>query len=157
MKRVKDYSMFYAVLAGFLMFILPICLLEGFIVWSNNTPSTLGVSLPEGTKIIEQTDTHKGLFRKKGVAVSVVQIPLESRYEFEQLLVEANFWDGPIGYDVSVEMEGMEEIATLLKAENILWTYRDEAIAFAEEPFSDYFIAVYDVETGICGCVEYDS
>ena len=41
MKHAKDYSMLYAALAGFLIFALPICLLAGFIIWSNNTPSTI--------------------------------------------------------------------------------------------------------------------
>jgi len=145
MKQKKDYSMLYAAIAGFLIFVLPPCLLAGFVVWSNNAPSTLGVPFPEGTEIIEQFDTHQGLFRKKGVAVSIVQIPQEAQPAFEESLLAENFWDGPIGYDVSKGLESVENSAAILKAENILWTYRDEAIALAEKPFSDYFAAIYDL------------
>jgi len=157
MKHAKDYSMLYAALAGFLIFALPICLLAGFIIWSNNTPSTLEVAFPEGTKIIEQSDTHQGLFRKEGVAIVVAKVPQEKIQSFGQQLQDEGFIEFPPLDHVREVLENVEAVAPILEAERVLWTYRDEAVAFVEEPFSDYFAAAYDMETGICCWVEYDS
>ncbi len=48
------------------------------------------------------------------------------------------------------------EAKTALESDNILWTYQDEAFALIEESYSDYFVAVYDLESGLLCCVEYD-
>ena len=155
-KKQRDFSMLYGTLAGLLLIGFPLCIAV-FGIWSMNSPPSLGAYFPEGTQIIKQMDTHQVFFRKKGVAVSVVQIPLESRQEFKHLLLEKDFWDGAIGYDAELALQNIEEAAALLDAENVLWTYQDEAVAFLEEPFSDYFAAAYDVETGLCCWIEYDS
>ena len=149
--------MLYGVLAGLVIFALPLCLLEGFVVWSNNAPSGIGISFPEGTKLIEQTDTHQGLFRKEGIAIVVAQVPQKDMLSFGQQLREEGFIEFPPLDHVREVLETVEAAAPILEAERVLWTYRDEAVAFVEEPFSDYFAAAYDLETRICCCVEYDS
>ena len=155
-KKQRDFSMLYGTLAGVLLFGFPF-FIALFGIWSMNSPSDLGVYFPEGTQVIEQTDTHQGLFRKEGVAVVVAQVPTEKIQPFGQQLLEEGFIEFPPLHHVREVMETVEAAAPILEAERVLWTYRDEAIAFIEEPFSDYFAAIYDLESGICCCIEYDS
>lgn len=158
MKRKRDLSIFYAVLAGVVLFFLPLCLFVGFVVWASNSPSELGIAFPEGTKILEESDTHHGLFRRKGIAIVVAQIPLEERQDFGRKLHD----NGAIATrsvpdDIQDLLEDVEVAAPVLESGNLLRDFRDEAIAFAEEMFSDYFAVVYDLDSGICCCIEYDT
>ena len=151
-EKKKGISILAVILAGFLLL--------GFSfgeIWSMNSPSNLGVSFPEGTQITEEIDTHQGIFRKEGVAVVVAQVPPEKIQSFGQQLRDEGFIELPPLDHVRNLLKTVEATAPVLDAERILWTYRDEAIAFVEEPFSDYFAAVYDLETGICCYIEYDS
>lgn len=155
-KKQKDFSMRYGALAGLLLIGFPF-FIAIFGIWSMNSPSNLGVYFPEGTQLIEQTDTHQGLFRKEGIAIVVAQIPDEKMQSFGQQLQDEGFIEFlPLDH-VQEVIKNVEAAAPILEAEHVLWTYRDEAVAFVEEPFSDYFAAAYDLETGICCCVEYDS
>lgn len=151
-KKKNGISMLAVMLAGFLLLV--------FSFWgigSMNSPSNLGVSLPEGTQIMEEIDTHQGIFRKEGVAVVVAQVPPEKVQSFEKQLRDEGFIEFPPLDHVRKLLKTVEAAAPVLDAERILWAYRDEAIALIEEPFSDYFAAVYDLKTGACCYVEYDS
>ena len=53
-------------------------------------------------------------------------------------------------------LENIEAAADALDSANTLYTYQDEAIAFVEEPFSDWFAAIFDLETGLFCYIEYD-
>ena len=155
-KPKKDRSMLCAALAGFVLFGFPIWIIP-YAVWSTNLPTALDTAFPEGTQILEQTDTHRGLYRREGVAVVVAQVPAEQAQSFEQALREEGLIEFPPLDHVREILESVEAAAPVLAAEHVLWTYEDKAIALAEEPFSDWFAAVYDPVSGICCCVEYDA
>ena len=70
--------------------------------------------------------------------------------------MEEDFWDGSPYDEPHKKLEIIPEAKLALASENILWTYRDEAVAFVEEPYSDCFAAIYDLETGLLCCIEYD-
>lgn len=152
MKRKKGISMLAAILAGSLLLVFSF-----WGIWSMNSPSNLGVSFPEGTQFLEEMDTHQGIFRKKGVAVVVAQVPTEKMQSFEQQLRDEGFIEFPPLDHVRKLLKTVEAAGPVLDAERVLWTCRDEAIALIEEPFSDYFAAVYDLENGICCYIEYDA
>ena len=153
-KKQRNFSVSYRALAGGLLFAVPGFLVL-FSIWSMNSPSHLGVSFPEGTQIIEQTDTHQGLFRREGIAIVVAQIPHEQIQSFGQQLRNEGFIEFPPLDHVQELLKSVE--AAPVWEEHVLWDYRDEALAFIEEPFSDYFAAIYDEDTGVCCWVEYDS
>ena len=160
MKQKKDFSMLYAVLAGFVLFCFPIFLyLIGLLlsVWSSRIPSDIGTPFPEGTQIVEQIDTHQGFFRQTGVSIVVAQIPAEHALSFgEQLRAEEFIVFTPLDH-VQEVLKTADAAAPFLEGKYILWTYRDEALALVEEAYSDYFAAMYDEETGLYCGVEYDS
>lgn len=155
-KRQHTFFVPHRILAGFLLLGFPF-FVAVFGIWSTNSPSNLGIYFPEGTQIIEQTDTHKGLFRKEGVAIVVAQLPQGKIQTFGQQLQDEGFVKFPPLDHVREVLERVEAAAPILQTDRALWTCRDEALAFVEEPFSDYFAAAYDLETGLCCCVEYDS
>ena len=155
-KKRRGFSASCRVLVMGLLVAIPVFIIF-FSICSMNSPSHLGVYFPEGTQIIEQTDTHRGLFRKKGTAIVVAKIPQEYIQSFDQQLQEEGFIEFPPLDHVQELLASVEAAAPILEAEHVLWTYRDESVAFVEEPFSDYFAAIYDRDTGGCCWVEYDS
>lgn len=124
--------------------------------WSMNAPSHVNVPFPNGTQILQKTDTHQGFFRRHGTAITVAQIPTESVQRFGNRLIEEDFWEGYPYDEPRQRLETIAEAKIALESDNILWTYRDEAIALIEEPYSDYFAAIYDLETGLLCCIEHD-
>ena len=125
-------------------------------VWATNRPHDWKVPFPEGTQILEKSDTHQGIFRRKGISVVVAKIPESHIRSYGNRLRRADFASGrPMG--MAPELLGnVEAIKDSLDSKNTLYTYRDEAIALIEEPFSDWFAAIYDLDTGIFCYVEYD-
>lgn len=137
----------------------PMLLLGAFLtygIWSTNLPPNWGKPFPEGTQIIQQTDTHHGIFRRKGVTIVVVQIPEPYIQAFGDKLRNEEFRSGHL-VGASLELLCTVEIARdILDSENTLYNFDDGAIAFIEEPFSEWEAAVYDLETGLYCCLEYD-
>ena len=156
MNRKEILIMISAALAGFLLFVVSPLLLLNYIKWVETRPTTLPVDFPKGTQIIEKIDTHQGFFREKGVTVVVAEGPPESRQSFAQQLREEEFIDFYPLDQVREILETVESAAPLLEAERVLWTFHDDTLVFTGEPFSDYFAAAYDEETGLCCYVEYD-
>lgn len=138
---------------------LPVVLVCAFLVygiWYTNASVHVKILFPEGTQFIRETDTHSGFFRRSGVAMTVTQIPADHRGEFETYLKEAGFWSSYPYDEARQKLELIPEAGAALKEERVLWTYQDEALALVEEAFSDGFAAVYDFETGLFCCIEYD-
>lgn len=155
MKKKKDCMLRVVLLLDFLCVLLffVVCV---YVVWNVNYPAHVNVPFPEGTKIVRKTDTHQVFFRTNGTAITVAQIPQESVQSFGNRLIGVGFWDG-YPYDEPYQrLEMIPEAKVALKSENILWTYEDDAFALIEESYSDYFAAIYDLETGILCCIEYD-
>ncbi len=156
---ISTYPLFVWGLIFFFV-LLPLLLFCGFFVygvWTMNMPFDWKVPFPDGTQIIQQTDTHKGLFRSEGVAIVVAQIPRESVQTFGDALVAEGFWTASPHAEAQKKLGLIPAATPALKSDNILWTYRDEAFALIEEPFSDCFAAIFDLDTGLLCCVEYDS
>ena len=129
---------------------------EVYGVWSMNSPSDVNVVFPPGTQILQETDTHRGFFRRKGTAITVALIPLDSVQTFGNHLIKEDFWKGTPYDEPRKKLEIIPEAKIALESENTLWIYRDEAFAFVEEPFSDWFAAIYDLDTGLLCYMEYD-
>ena len=140
--------------------LIPLLLIGGFgifLFWTSTSPSHVNVVFPSGTQIIEQTDTHQGSFRREGIAIVVAQIPETHIQMFADELREEDFSSAPLSYVACDLLSSIDGINDTLASENILWTYRDEATAFVEEPFSDCFAAIFDLDSGLLCWVEYDS
>lgn len=153
---MKKDNMLRAVLLMDFLCVLLFFVVCVYVVWNANSPAHVNVPFPEGTQIIRKTDTHQGFFRRQGTAITVVQIPAESAQAFGNRLIGAGFWDG-YPYDEPYQrLELIPEAKAALKSDHILWTYEDDAFALIEESYSDYFAAVYDLETGLLCCIEYD-
>ena len=125
-------------------------------IWCTNSPSHVNIQFPQGTQFLQETDTHRGVFRRKGITIIVAQIPTDSIQIFGTYLKREGFWDGYPYAEPRQRLEIIAETKIALESDNILWTYRDEAIALIEEPYSDYFAAIYDLETGLLCCIEHD-
>ena len=153
------WSISALVLLCFLVF-LPLLLIGGFgifLFWTSTAPSHVNVVFPSGTQVIEQTDTHRGFFRTEGTAIMVAQIPETHIQMFAHELRDEDFSSGPLSSVACELLSSIEGIDDTLASENILWTYRDEATAFIDEPFSDCFAAIFDLDSGLLCWVEYDS
>lgn len=163
MKTKKPHGILSITLVFILLLFLvlmPLLLIGGFgffLFWTSTAPSHVNVVFPRGTQIIEQTDTHRGFFRSEGIAIVVAQIPRESVQTFGDALVAEGFWTAPPHAEAQEKLGFIPAATLALKSDNILWTYRDEAFALIEEPFSDCFTAIFDLDTGLLCCVEYDS
>ena len=126
-------------------------------VWSTNQPPNWGQPFPEGTQIIQRTDTHRGFFRRKGIAVLVVQIPEDYIREFGNRLRAEGFTSGHCSVDWALEeLETIDLAKDILESKYTIHNFDDGAIAFIEEPCSDWEVAVYDLVTGLYCCIEYD-
>lgn len=125
-------------------------------VWTTNMTFDWKVPFPEGTQILQKSDTHQGIFRRKGIAVMVAKIPESHIQSYGDRLRKWDFSSGrPIG--LAPELLGsIEAAADILDSPNTLYTFQDEAIALVEEPFSDWFAAIYDLDTGLFCYIEYD-
>ncbi len=137
----------------------PMLLLGAFLtygIWSTNLPPNWGKPYPEGTQIIQQTDTHQGIFRRKGIAVGVVQIPVPYIQAFGDKLLNEEFRSGHLMGEAWELLCTVETARDILDSENTLYNFDDGAIAFIEDPFSEWEAAVYDLETGLFCYIEYD-
>lgn len=127
-----------------------------YVVWSMNQPANWWRLFPEGTRIVLQSDSHQGFFRRKGVAVVVVQIPESRIQEFGERLKARDFSRiSPVGPGRDL-LSSVEEIGHILDSPNTMFNYEDGAIALVEEPFSDCSAAIYDLDTGLFCHIEYD-
>lgn len=125
-------------------------------VWTTSVCSDLRVLFPDGTQIIQETDTHQGFFRSKGIAVVVAQIPEAHIQEFGNELRNKDFSSGPPVGPAHELLSSIEAAAQILDSSNTMVNYEDEALAIVEEPFSDCSAAIYDLDTGLFCFIEYD-
>ena len=154
--RISTYPLFIWVLIFFFV-LLPLLLFCGILVygvWTMNMPFDWKVPFPEGTQIIQQTDTHQGLFRREGIAVMVAKIPEQHIQSYGDRLRRWDFSSGCPFPDLFSSIEAAKDI---LDAPNTLYTYQDEAVAFIEEAYSDWFTAIYDLDTGLFCSIECDT
>lgn len=125
-------------------------------IWSTNQPSNWGKPFPEGTQIIRQTDTHKGILRRKGIRVEVVRIPEQHIQEFGDRLRSKGFIPALPGERFGRLLSTIETAEIDFHSWTVLSNFGDGAVAFIEEPCSDWEEAVFDLETGMFYCIEYD-
>ncbi len=156
MKKTRiSLSVFVGLLLAFLNLLL-FCAFLVYGVWSTNQPPNWGEPFPEGTQIIHQIDTHQGIFRREGVAVLVAQIPERYVQTFGNRLRNEGFHSGNLMGESWELLCAIEAAREILDSENTLCNFDDGAIAFVEEPFSEWEAAIYDLETGLFCFVEYD-
>ncbi len=129
-----------------------------YIVWGSSAPVELDIPFPEGTEIVEQRDTHKGLFRTEGTAVTIAIIPQEHRDEFSEKLQECGFSLGQPSDEANALLRAAEHpgVDDARFSSWVLWTYQRAQVNTSSEPIPDSFTAIYDPDTGVCCCVEYD-
>ncbi len=125
-------------------------------VWTTKWPPNWGQPFPEGTQIIHQTDTHQGFFRWKGIRVEVVRIPEQHIQEFSDRLRNEGFVAALPGKRFERLLSTVETAEVNFHSWTILSNFSDGAIVFIEEPCSDWEEAVFDLETGMFYCIEYD-
>lgn len=135
---------------------LPPCTFLVYGIWSTSVYPNSIVPFPDGTQILQETDTHQGFFRSKGIRVIVAQIPEDYIFAFANRLRAKGFVLGPPAGPAYELLATIEEAKNVLDSSNTLFNYEDEALAFAEEPFSDCSAAIYDLETGLFCFIEYD-
>lgn len=140
-------------------FLLTLFLLFGFFAygsWSYNRSFDQKVPFPEGTQIIQKSDTHRGLFRTKGTAVIIAKIPEQHIREYAMELRRLDFASGKSSGMATELLVNVEAARRVIGAPNTLYTYQDEAHAFLEEPFSDWLAVIFDLDSGLLCCLEYD-
>lgn len=139
---------------------LPVIFLCGVIlcaVWCTNTQPSFG-SFPPNTEILQQTDSHKGLFRSKGTYVVVAQISPEYIYSFSKQLA---------GHGLTLDFPGGTARKWLAPANNIdmlfdsakhrgtLWKLEFDGIP-ADNKLFDYHAVAFDLDSGLFFAVEVD-
>ena len=147
------------VICALISFLLCLAALVSFLIygsWSFNRGFDWKVPFPEGTQIIQKSDTHRGLFRTKGTAVIVAKIPEQHIREYAMKLRRLDFAAGKSSGMVAELLANVEAARRVIGAPNTLYTYEDEAHAFVEEPFSDWLAVIFDLDTGLLCCLEYD-
>jgi len=157
MKRKRISPIVLVILVPSFLNLMLFCAFLIYGVWSTNQPPDWGKPFPEGTQIIHQTDTHQGFFRRKGVAVRVVQVPEDCIRAFGNRLRAEGFTSGHYSVDWALEeLETIDLAKDILESKYTIHNFDDGAIAFIEEPCSDWEVAVYDLVTGLYCCIEYD-
>ena len=152
--RVSLFSIVALILSFFSIAFFIAFLVYG--IWMTSVHSNLRVPFPEGTQILRETDTHRGFFRSKGIAVVVAVIPEDHIQEFGDRLKARDFSRiSPVGPGRDL-LSSVEEVGHILDSPNTMFNYEDEALALVEEPFSDCSAAIYDLETGLFCHIEYD-
>jgi len=155
MRQKKDYSMLYGVLAGFAVFVLVAGWFITHIDQENHVRVPIEHLFPEGTQVIEESDSHE--FRD-GTALTVVRIPQETSENFAQELQRQNFVETPITESVQWALTGVPEAEASLKVTNGLWYFSDDTPEqFRGEQYHNYTFMIYDLDTAICYYIEYDS
>lgn len=125
-------------------------------IWTTKWPPSWGKPFPEGTQIIQQTDTHQGFFRWKGLRVEVVRIPEQHIQEFGDRLRREGFIPARPGEQFEEFLNTVETAEGNFDSWDVLSNFSDGSIAFIEEPCSDWERAAYDLKTGIFCIIEYD-
>jgi hypothetical protein len=153
MKREKDRSMLYAVLAGAILFALAFVIYDSSLAWYDRTDFKQYFSFPEGTSY-QKTDSHSG-FLGDGVTVLIAQVPPESSQAFIQVLWEKGFTDEPIPEKLRKKIAGDPE-TRLVSEVSGLWWLRDESPDGTYE-YTNYTFHIYDLDTCTYYYIEYDS
>lgn len=154
MNKRKDYSMLYAALAGFTLFLLIVVWFVAHIDWEGHVTIPIEHLFPEGVQVIEERDSHE--FRD-GVAWVVVQIPPEAEREFVQLLREIGFTDAQMPEELQDKVRGDPDTSMAADIPNCLWRFKDETPEIVEGQITDYTLYLYDLDTSRLYYIEYDS
>ena len=141
MKAKRDYSMLYAVPAGFLLF----SVLVGYWIQSDTTPIP---DIPIGS-IYWEVDTFGG-FPAEGIEMDVYQIPEEKMDEFFEQLIELGFERTLFPEGVQKRLASDPVTAMLVEVSDGLWWCREHVTAGEEAGrYDDFNLALYDAESGI--------
>jgi len=154
---MKKYILSFLTVA--LVLFSPLLFFGAFLIygiWTTNLPPNWGEPFPEGTKIIQHTDTHQGVFRRKGITILVAQIPEDCIQAFGNRLWNEEFLSGHLAGKSLELLCTVEAAKEILDSENTMYIFDDGALAFVEDPFSEWEAAIYDLETGLYCCLEYD-
>ena len=148
MKRKRDFTMLYAVLAGFAFFvILPIV-----VVCVIGYPTEPSVSLPTGSRI-QTVDTFGG-FPAYGIEMHIVQIPPEKSEEFEKHLREEGFFQMPLPADVHETISFDSDTEMLAGISNGLWWFENRGSGDGKVGgiYENFDLLIFDFDT----CTYYD-
>ena len=150
MKNKRYKGMLYAVMVGYAVFVIPAVLLimlfaEVFL----DSPFTDFVpEFPEGTQIIEESQTKLiKLFGEEHLLV-VAQIPPEAAEEFGEDM-QWGLWSALPSRRLREVMADVEGVSEVLDSERLLWKYYVITDHVVEGPHEDYRAEAYDPETGI--------
>lgn len=80
----KTCIFLYAIIA---LCVTLMCAFLVYGIWYTNAPVRVKILFPEETRFLRETDTRRGFFRRRGMAMTVAQIPVEQRCAFEIYLV----------------------------------------------------------------------
>ena len=152
-KKQKDFSMLYAALAGFTLFVLLVSWFVARMDWSNPAGPIYGI-LPDGYQIVEDSDTHT--FRD-GTRTFIVKIPSEASDSFAATLEEKGFVNTPLPDDIYQKVKGDPEVKVVTTVTNGLWWFKDDSPEDIWGEYTNYDLHVYDLDTGIYYYFESDS
>ena len=155
MKQKKNHTLRYTVLAVGAVLILALGWLIARTDKMDHVHTPIDYLLPEGTQIIQESDSHE--FRD-GTTFVAAHIPSEASEAFARKLQERSFTETPITEDVLWELTGVQEAEAALDVVNGLWYFRDDTPEqFQGERCYNYTFMIYDLNTCICYYIEYDS
>ena len=157
---MKKFLKFGGIVTLSVFVFLPAIFLIVFILWGvrdTNAPTTPGVSLPVGSQVLQVTDTHTGFFRTTGVAAVLIQVPPEQCGLFADYLLTEGFVESPYGEFGRGKLDSAGWVVDEFgQPDEVLWFFEDNTIAFTGEPFSDYYAAAFDMDSGLFCAVEFD-
>lgn len=139
--KKKDRSMLYAVLIGFVLFVLvPVLLIGSFLYVSSQTPPFF----PEGTEF--ETIDNIGGFPAVGAETTIAHIPSEHAEEFEEKLRESGYVPTPIASYV-YGIDRYDDLSGLYSIENGLWCIYDDTPESRTEKWENFTFHIYDLDT----------
>ena len=144
MRRKKDHSMLYAVIAGPLV-ILAIVFVCVLMTQNNFTPY---ISYPSGS-IISEIDTFGG-FPAYGVDMEIVQIPEEQSEKFIQQLREKGLEDLPLPEDLQYTLSSDPDTSMLADISSGLWWFRNDDTydgGMLNGRYTNFTFIVYDLDS----------
>ncbi len=161
----KDRSMLYAVIAGAVLFGLPLLLFLRFFSLFSGEHEHTGiyvprhmvletVALPENAVLLESKDDHGG-FHGDGIAVLVVEIPATDEQSFVEQLQEKGFSPLPVD-EVVQNFEYVDEMKALLQAANGLYRFQNDSPEDIDW-IANFTFELYDSDAGTYYYVEYDT
>ena len=158
MKPKKDRSMLWAILAGFVLFVVGVPLLLAMLLWTADPDPVVYVSeLPEGT-VYDLWEPERS-WMGDGVTTLTAQIPTEAAAAFEEKLRSEGYTDGPLPPNLQKNVRRDPDTDIIPDTDDGLWWFMNDETGGPDDWgwLTNYTLCFYHPYTCMYYYIEYDS